>query len=112
MLYKFKSSATAELIMLEPQGDAMLLAIGREPAPRGIIEAADLPSAITKLKAAIEAAESQPETARDALSNDNGNVDDDAARHDADPGMRQRMWPMLQMMEASREANVPIVWGV
>jgi hypothetical protein len=39
MIYKFKSKATGDVIMLGPHGDAVVApAIGREPAPKGIIE--------------------------------------------------------------------------
>ncbi len=46
MLYKFKSKATGDVIMLGPNGDALLRALGRTPAPKGIVEPADMPAAI------------------------------------------------------------------
>jgi hypothetical protein len=39
MLYKFRSKAAGDLIMLGPQGDQLLRLLGREPARQGIIEA-------------------------------------------------------------------------
>jgi len=38
MLYKFKSKATGDLIMLEPNGRQVLRLIGKEPTAQGIIE--------------------------------------------------------------------------
>ena len=38
MLYKFKCKAGGDLIMLGPNGDTLLRAIGREPAAQGISE--------------------------------------------------------------------------
>ena len=35
MLYKFKSKATGDLIMLEQHGSLVLRLIGKEPAPKG-----------------------------------------------------------------------------
>jgi len=100
MIYKFKSKAAGDLIMLEPNGDQMLRLIGREPAPKGIIEPAAMPAAMAALEAAVAAAE-QP-------------ADDDAA--DADPvrsvGLRQRLWPMVEMLKRAAQAREPIVWGV
>ena len=37
MLYKFKSKATGDLIMLEPNGRQVLRLIGKEPTAQGII---------------------------------------------------------------------------
>jgi hypothetical protein len=47
MIYKFKSKATGDVIMLGPTGDQLLRCIGREPAPKGIIEPAAMPAAMT-----------------------------------------------------------------
>ena len=54
MLYKFKSKATGDLIMLEPNGRQVLRLIGKEPTAQGIIEVQDMPSAIQALQQAIE----------------------------------------------------------
>ena len=51
MLYKFKSKATGDLIMLEPNGRRMLEIVGKEPGPKGIILAQDMPVAIAALEA-------------------------------------------------------------
>ena len=37
-MYRFKSKADGDLIMMAPVGDQILRIIGREPAPKGIIE--------------------------------------------------------------------------
>src|SRR5438128_398173 len=42
MLYKFKSKAAGDLIMLEPNGRRVLEIIGKDPAPKGIIESAQM----------------------------------------------------------------------
>ena len=96
MLYKFKSKATADLIMLQPHGDQLLRLIGREPAAKGIIEAADMPAAIRALQDA--AAQAQP-----AAEDDRG---------ERGVGLKQRVWPMIEMMKRAHAAGEPIVWGV
>ena len=96
MIYKFKSPATGDLIMLGPQGDQMLRALGREPSPKGIIEPADMPAAIAALQAAIAA-------------------DERPAEQDDKPapvGLRQRLWPMVEMLRRALAADAPVVWGV
>ena len=98
MIYKFKSAASADLIMLGPLGDQLLRLLGREPAAKGIIEPAAMPAAIQALQAAIGAGEPAAPT-----------VDAD----DAPPvGLRQRLWPMIEMLRRCHAAGEPVVWGV
>ena len=47
MIYRFKSKATADLIVMGPVGDNLLRLVGREPAAKGIIEVGALPAATT-----------------------------------------------------------------
>ena len=99
MIYKFKSQATGDVIMLGPQGDQMLRLLGREPADKGIFEVADMPAAVAALQAAIAAAEAPPEDA------------DDPSAHTA-VGLRQRLWPMVEMLRRAHDAGAVVVWGV
>ena len=99
MIYKFKSPAAGDVIMLGPQGDQLLRLLGREPAAQGIVEVADMPAALQALQAAIAAAE---EPAADA-----------ADGSPAPPvGLRQRLWPMVEMLRRAHAAGAPVVWGV
>lgn len=97
MIYKFKSAATGDLIMLGAHGDQLLQLLGREAAPRGIIEVADMPAASAALLAAISKDETPPE-------------DEEAAQPAV--GLRQRLWPMIEMLRRAQEGNAPVVWGV
>ena len=80
--------------MLGPVGDQMLRMLGREPAPQGIIEVAAMPAAIAALEQAIAAAERA--RARRATTDD-----DDEAGGATAVGLRQRAWPLLEMMKRS-----------
>lgn len=97
MIYKFKSAATGDLIMLGPNGDQMLRIIGREPAPQGIIEVAAMPAAVAAMLAAISLEETPPE-------------DDDERLPPV--GLRQRLWPMIEMLRRAHDADAAVVWGV
>jgi len=102
MIYKFKSKAAGDVIMLGPNGDQLLQLLGREPAPKGIIEVADMAAAIDALNQAVRADEARGGK---------------AAGGDEDPGqkgvtLRQRVWPMIEMMKLAQAARHPIVWGV
>ncbi len=102
MIYKFKSKATGDLIMLGPQGDQLMRLLGREPAPQGIIEPAAMPAAIAALEAAV-AAESAP-------ARPEGEEAEAAAEKHV--SLRQRVWPMVEMLRRAHAADVPVVWGV
>jgi hypothetical protein len=107
MIYKFKSKAAGDVIMMGPSGDHVLRIIGKQPAPKGIIEPAAMPAAI----AAIERAIVDEENARKQAEADA------AAEGKALPPreavtLRQRAWPLVEMMKRSRAAGADIVWGV
>ncbi len=106
MIYKFRSAATGDLVMLGPQGDQLLRLLGREPAAKGIIETAAMPAVLSALQAAIAEQESAGRSAGDA-----------EAANDTEPaqpavGLRQRLWPMIEMLRRCQAAGEPIVWGV
>jgi hypothetical protein len=107
MLYKFKSKAAGDIIMTAPHGDHVLRLIGREPASKGILQSADLAAAIARLKAAIEADEAARREAQ---------AEADARGEPLPPregvGLRQRAWPLIEMMKRAQAAEQDIVWGV
>lgn len=105
MIYRFKSKADGDLIMMGPAGDAVLRIIGKEPAAQGILQSDALAAAIAAIEQAVAA--------------------DDAARNAAGPeapgggagagdkvSLRQRAWPLLEMMRRSQREGADIVWGV
>ena len=107
MIYKFKSKAAGDVIMMGPSGDQVLRIIGKEPAAQGIVELAALPAAM----AAIEAAVVADEAARAAAEKEAA-----AEGHKLSPrdgvSLRQRVWPLLEMMKRAQGAAQNIVWGV
>ncbi|WBY03775.1 DUF1840 domain-containing protein [Ramlibacter tataouinensis] len=107
MLYKFKSKAAGDLIMLEPNGRRVLEIIGKEPGPQGIIEPPQMPGAI----AALEAAIAREEAEQQAL------VDEARAKGQVPPtfaevSLRQRALPFIDMLKRCEKAGKDIVWGV
>lgn len=107
MIYKFKSKAAGDVIMMGPSGDQVLHIIGKQPAAKGIIEPAAMPQAIAALEQAVQ--------------------DDEQARRDAEAkaeaegkklaprdavSLRQRAWPLVEMMKRAQAENEDIVWGV
>ena len=111
MIYRFKSRAAGDLLMLEPHGDAFLRALGREPASRGIIEPASMPAALQALQAAIEADEAvRAASAAQADSTDEAPGDEGQARDGV--SLRRRLWPMVELLRRAQAEDEPVVWGV
>ena len=53
MLYTFKSPATGNLIMLQPNGERVLEIIGKDSGAKGIILPEQMPAAIAALESAM-----------------------------------------------------------
>ncbi len=108
MLYKFKSKAGGDVIMLGPDGDQLMRIIGKEPAGKGILLVSDMPAALKALEAAVLAEE-----------NGTANTDSDEA-----PGnevnelrsqrvaLRQRAWPLMDLIRRALSSEHDVVWGV
>ena len=105
MIYKFKSQAAADLIMLESSGDQMLTIIGRQPSSQGIVTVAQIPAAIAALEAAVIAHEAAEAHVADPLSLELA-VDDDSVR------LRARAGPFIELLRISEIAGKDVVWGV
>jgi hypothetical protein len=118
MLYKFKCKAAADLVMLGPQGDELLRLMGREPTERGIIEVAAVPAAMAALDAAVlrseqpQAPGAAPAARADDHAADQDGTDQDVADAPQAVSLRQRAWPMREMLRRAHEEQQPVVWGV
>ena len=107
MLYKFKSKAAGDVIMMGPSGDHVLRIIGKQPAPKGIIEPAAMPGAI----AAIERAIADEEAARKKAEAEAEAEGRKLAPHET-VSLRQRAWPLVEMMKRAHAEDKEITWGV
>ncbi|WOB08911.1 DUF1840 domain-containing protein [Piscinibacter gummiphilus] len=103
MIYKFKSKAAGDVIMMGPSGDQVLRLIGKEPSAKGIIEPAQMPAAMQAIEAAITADEAARKEAE---------AEDGKAPKGDGVSLRQRAWPLVEMMKRALAANENIVWGV
>ena len=107
MLYKFKSKAAGDLIMLEPNGRRVLQIIGKDPGPKGIVLPEEMPGAIGRLEAAIAEEEAEHQAA----------IDEAKAKGQVPPkfdavSLRQRAVPFIDMLKRCSAAGKEIVWGV
>ena len=107
MLYKFKSKATGDLILLEPQGRQFLSLIGKTIEPKGIIEPEQMPEAIRALQQAVKTEElQQAEAVAQAKA-----CEQTAPKFEA-ISLRQRTKPIIDMLERCHKAGQPMLWGV
>ena len=107
MLYKFKSKAAGDLIMLEPNGRRVLEIIGKDPGAQGIILPEEIPAAIAKLEQAIAREEAERQAA----------IDEAKAKGQVPPkfdavSLRQRAVPFIDMLKRCAKEEKEIVWGV
>lgn len=105
MIYKFKSQAAADVIMLQANGDQMLAIVGKEPSVQGIITVAQIPAALAALEAAIVVHEAT-ETKRREHPGLVVEVEGDSIM------LRQRAAPFIDLLKTSAEAGKDVVWGV
>lgn len=107
MLYKFKSKATGDLIMLEPNGRRVLEIIGKDPGPKGIVLPEEMPQALQALDTAIQREEAEQKAA----------IEEAKAKGQVPPrfdgvSLRQRAVPFIDMLKRASAAGKEIVWGV
>lgn len=105
MLYKFKSRATADVIMLQANGRQLVHLMGKDPdAAHGILTVEQIPAAIAALEQAI-AAEDQ------ALAQVAQACEGDGVLERPEPvHLRQRAAPLLDMLRRSHHAEREVTW--
>jgi hypothetical protein len=107
MIYKFRSKAAGDVIMMGPSGDQVLRIIGKQPAPQGIVEPAAMPAAIQAIEQAIAADDEARRQAEAEAEAEGKNLPPREA-----VSLRQRAWPLVEMMKRSHAEGKEIVWGV
>lgn len=106
MIYKFKSKAAGDVIMMGPTGDKVLGLIGKDVTPKGIIEPAQMPAAIQALADAVKV----DDEARASAGEQDENRTATAGRDSI--SLRQRAWPLVEMLKRAQAADEPVTWGV
>ena len=106
MLYKFKSQAAADVIMMQPHGDKVLAALGREPSERGVIQVAAMQDAIDALQQAMKASHDKQQAPKD----EEEQKEEDEAYDDIPFHVRAE--PFLNLLKLSLAEGKDVVWGV
>ncbi len=107
MLYRFKSKASGDVVMLQPNGKQLLEILGKDPSGPGIILPEQMPDAIKVLQDAVfeEEAELQREI-QEALARDDDTPDPDRIT------LRVRVTPFIDLLTHSLRERTEIIWGV
>lgn len=108
-LVVFRSKAAGEIYMFAETAHRMLDLIGKSTTPQGVITADQIPDALAKLVAAVDAEKAEQQQA--------GRDRDDEARGGASGSERpitlgQRAFPLIEMLRAAAKRNVDVTWGV
>lgn len=111
MLYKFKSKAAGDVIMLQANGKRVLdiigNATGREFGAQGILRPAQMKAAVEGLNTAINQEEADQKAAVAQAQ-----ADGQTAPQFEAVSLRQRAHPLIEMLRRCESANAEIVWGV
>ena len=110
MLYKFKSKATPDLIMLGPDAQRLLNLMGSDAPSKGIFTVAQQPVAMAALEAAIAQDEARmadrlAQRVADGFQEGGGAVPEAVS-------LKRRAQPLLEMLRRSMAAQQDVVWGV
>jgi hypothetical protein len=110
MIVTFQSQAGADIVMFGDVARRLMAAMGKEPGVQGIVTVEQLPDAIARLKALMDA----DRAARAGLRAEDLPQYEDAE----DGGKRQyvalgnRAVPLLDLLERALKKGKPVVWGV
>lgn len=109
MIFRFKSQAAADTIMLKETAEALLKIMGKEVAAQGIVTAAQIPAAVAALHQAVLDSEAHNPPGTDVTNT----AANDADSEPLDPvRLRQRVAPLVAMLQESAAAGKDVVWGV
>ena len=99
--------------MLEPQGRLFLEILDKPLKGPGILVVADLPAAIQKIEAAIQAEDTQKTEAQGTPR-----LEEEEAEKEAEEAAPEKVWlrqrakPLLDLMRRSLAAQQDVVWGL
>ena len=88
----FRSRAAAEIIMIKDAAERLLEIAGKEPGERGVFTPEQLEGALQRLEQAVAA----------ERASDTGRADDETPLHLQPVSLRQRAFPLMEMLRAAR----------
>jgi len=109
MLYRFKSKAAGDVVMLGPNGKQLLEILGKDPDGPGILLPQDMPAACEAIARAV----AQEEALRAKLKQEASDGDEEGPTEEAERiSLRTRVTPFLDLLQHSMREQTEVVWGV
>ncbi|MDJ0758506.1 MAG: DUF1840 domain-containing protein [Woeseiaceae bacterium] len=99
MLITFKSKAHADVVMLGDSARELIRLMGKSDALPSAVGPEGIPKALAKLKAALAEQAGAP-----ADTSDDGDEEKESV------ALHTRAFPLIEMLEASEQAQVPVMW--
>ncbi|HYA66163.1 MAG TPA: DUF1840 domain-containing protein [Burkholderiaceae bacterium] len=100
-LVTFRSKAASEIIMYAQTAQRLLEIMGKSMAERGVITKEEVGEALARLVQAVENERPEAEPAEDELPAGGRPV-----------SLRQRAYPLVQMLRAAQKRHVDVTWGI
>jgi len=100
-LVTFRSPAASTIIMYAETAQRLLDLIGKPMAERGVITSDQVEEALARLLRAVEG-----EKAAGAPAQEN------VAEGEQPVSLRQRAFPLIEMLRAARKRHVDVTWGI
>lgn len=111
MLIPFSSKAAADFFMFEQHARPIFELMGEPFAPKGVISGLEAAQYLQQLQRGLAAL--QPEQAADARLDANDLLNDQANEPPPQSvGLKQRAWPLMDMLARASAKNTDVVWGV
>ena len=110
MLVTFTSRAYSDITLFGDIATQLLNMMGHTGTVPGSILAEDIPAALARLRAGLEAdkrAGAEPPTAHAEDLDDEAEEDEE---DEAPVALARRAWPLLQLLEASARQQVDVMW--
>lgn len=106
MIYRFTCKAAGDVIVPGSFAHQILRIIGKEPSATGILSVAALPAALLALSQAVarDSRHSLHMAARDAGRRTAFQDEDEEV------SLRQRVWPIQEMLQRAIDEEEPVVW--
>ncbi len=111
MLFKFKSQAASDLLMLEADARKLLkIMLGDDPV-KGILQVHALPQAIQALETAADEDKAERRNSAEKSASSIAGEDDEPVVMNR-VSLSQRAAPMLKLLKRSLSEESDVVWGV
>jgi hypothetical protein len=113
MIFRFKSRATADLLMHGEVAQKILSLLGKDPGHPGVILHTEMARVREVLLAAAQAEKEKPAGPVDeAAAGEDGDENENPGQKGPSVSLAQRLVPFLDTLERCRQARVDLVWGV